>query len=660
MPKYGVHTIILEEAAAKVTDETIKNILTNHKGAALLGAIGPDLLFFSPEYKAFNFFVQFINNFRAVKKVFYEVKDAVLDVLAPIEEALETYGAPIVETVDTIEKILPMECLGDLIGDVKDAAAKMKSAVQNTLLAGFDEGVDIITDAVDVPSFSHKIFDDLFTPLHQMGKREWEWYWFDMLHYRNTGLFAKNLIRLADTDMKKAYALGYLSHVAADTVGHAFVNRIVCGPYRLHPQRHVIIENFIDSATYLDHYNKNPNKHMNAELLSAMVDDGVCKVHPESEYVESFNEELRDLIHDAFKATYPENPTTTGDTHPPRPGWLSKGDITKTFENFYVTSSILRDSYVEKPEGLDERYQDVADTLNDILSQFEAPPSPPDIGNTEFCFSWECVEHFFENVAEWMAYFGELAKWTFDTLVNALDLLLELACQAVIAVVRAVLYLVEYLCYELYQHMHFVLALNGYVCPDPSHAKEDPRGQVLLHTGKTVPTLTGSCNFASLPVVCNSAYPRQHDHLGDAVKPPGTPVEAPVTHFPQRASDHWASWYIKDAQWSPGIEEVVSLYAEAKDPTVSRNLANPNGADPQSLGNAVDFAAWMMEQSFTIKDFEDQVGAGAHPLSHVVFCNWDLDADRGYAYKQWYTTKNPSSVHTDLDETYLGETLSRG
>ncbi|MBU1168613.1 MAG: zinc dependent phospholipase C family protein [Proteobacteria bacterium] len=657
MPKYGVHSIIMEEAAAKSTAE-IKTLLQAYRGAALLGSVGPDLLFFSPEYKAFNFFIQMAHNLKYVKKIFGDVKDAINKVIEPIEEAIEEYAAPIVETIDTIETILPLSCLSGLVDDVKDAAGTLKSAIQDTLMTGVDGGIDLINDAVDIPSFSHSLFDDLFTPAHQFGKREWEWYWFDMLHYRNTGLFAKNLVKLATSDIQKAYALGYLTHVAADTVGHAFVNRIVCGPYRLHPQRHVIIENFIDSATYHDVYGVSVNKALNSDLLSAMETGGVCSVDDYSGYVESFNSEIRDLIYDAFKATYPEDPTTPGDTHAPRPGWLSKNELEKTFENFHVTLSILRDAYVEKPEGLDERYQDVADTLNDILSNFKAPPSPPDTGNTGFCLSLECVGHFLENVAEWMAYFGELAAWTFETIVNALDLLLELACEAAIAVVRAVLYLVEYLSYELYQHMHFVLSLNGYVCPEPTHAKDDPRGEVLLHTGKTARTLIGSCSLVQNPPVCTSAYPRQHDHMRDAVNPPDSATETPATFFPHSADDY-AQWYIRNAPWT-NMAETLTLYAEAKDPSESRFLANPNNPDSQSLGNAVDFSVWMMEQALEIKEQEQEIGAGAHPLSHIVFCNWDLDSDRGYGYKQWYTTKTPSTSPTDLDETFLDETLGRG
>ena len=654
MPKYGIHTMIVEDAAA-LSAEQVRALLQQHRGAALLGSIGPDLLFFSPEYGTFNFFMQLAHNLKHVKQMFGQILEAIDRVLQPIEDALEQVVEPIDEAVETVEKILPLECASGLVNDVKSASATFEKALRDTLLVGFDEGIDLIADAADLPGFSHALFDKLFTPAHQKGEREWNWYWFDMLHYRNSGLFAKNLVRLASSDIQQAYALGYLSHVAADVVGHAFVNRIVCGPYRLHPQRHVIIENFMDSYQYHLRRGASVNQAFYHDLLSSLEADGVCQVDDYSGYVQSFNPELRDLIHDAFRASYPELPTSKGDPHPPRPEFLSRQDIETTFINFHITMSYLRDAYVEKPEGLDERYARVADTLNDILANFEPPPSPPSIGNTGFCLQWECIEHFFEHVAEWMAYFAELAQWTFDTIVNALDLLLEIFCEATIAVVRAIMYLTEYLSYELYLHMHFILALNGYVCPEPTHARDDPRGEILVHSGYTAGVLLGSCNVTVNPPVCESAYPRRHDCSKPAVKPPDAALETPATFFPRCRTDDYPEYFISQAPWNQ-LEQTVRAYAEAPTPADTRLLANFNRPDARELGNAVEFSSWMMQQALQIKA-QEQTGE-THPLSHVVHCNWDLDADRGYGYKQWFTTRNPADV-SDLDETYLDEDLSR-
>lgn len=653
MPKYGIHSMVMSEAAVAAPAE-IKNLLQQHRGAALLGAVGPDLLFFSPEYGAFNFFVQLAHNLKGVKEAFGKVVRTIEDVIEPIEEAIEELAEPIDEAVETVEKLLPMECASGLVGEVKSAASTFEKSIHEVLLVGLDEGIDMVSDAADLPEFSHRLFDELFTPKHQQGRREWDWYWFDMLHYRNTGLFAKNLVKLATSDIQKAYALGYLTHVATDTVGHAFVNRIVCGPYRLHPQRHVVIENFMDSYQYYKRYGISVNKGLYSDLLDNLKDDGVCQVDEYSGHVQSFNSEIRDLLYQAFLDSYPHSPTTSTDSRPPRPEFLSPDDIVTTFENFHVVMSYLRDAHLEKPAGLDERYRQVADTLNEILSQFQPPPSPPAIGNSGFCLEWECVLNFFETIHDWMAYFAELVQWTIDTIVNALDLLLEMFCEASIAVVRAIMYLTEYLSYELYQRMYFVLALNGYVTPEPTHATDDPRGEALVHTALTADTLVEDCATTE----CHDpAYPRQHDCLQPAVKPPVAPVETPATPFPRYDQDDYPEWFITQAPWND-IEQAVKAYAEADTPANTRALASADNPQTVSLGNAVHFAGWMMEKALEVRAFEDASGR-MHELSHVVHCNWDLDADRGYGYKQWFTSKNPATEHDLADERYLREDLSR-
>ena len=49
-----------------------------------------------------------------------------------------------------------------------------------------------------------------------------------------------------DQNRQRAYALGYLTHLATDVTGHAFVNAISGGPFRTHWQRHHLVENHID------------------------------------------------------------------------------------------------------------------------------------------------------------------------------------------------------------------------------------------------------------------------------------------------------------------------------------------------------------------------------------------------------------------------------
>ncbi len=61
----------------------------------------------------------------------------------------------------------------------------------------------------------------------------------------------------------------------------------------------------------------------------------------------------------------------------------------------------------------------------------------------------------------------------------------------------------------------------------------------------------------------------------------------------------------------------------------------------------------MMDQALAIEQ-------GTCPWDEsVVHCNGDLDADRGYGYKQWCTDRNPSFEACLDDERYLGEDLVR-
>src|SRR5262249_50426179 len=47
-----------------------------------------------------------------------------------------------------------------------------------------------------------------------------------------------------------AFAMGWTSHCATDVTGHPFTNAKSGGPFRLHWQRHHLVENHMDAAAY--------------------------------------------------------------------------------------------------------------------------------------------------------------------------------------------------------------------------------------------------------------------------------------------------------------------------------------------------------------------------------------------------------------------------
>ncbi|HVG37743.1 MAG TPA: hypothetical protein VM870_00565, partial [Pyrinomonadaceae bacterium] len=86
---------------------------------------------------------------------------------------------------------------------------------------------------------------------------------FEFLRWHRTGDFALTLLNQATTNpdpkvgaRQRAFAYGYLSHMAASLTGEPFVNNITGGPYRTHWWRNRLVSNFIDSWTY-GYFNSN-------------------------------------------------------------------------------------------------------------------------------------------------------------------------------------------------------------------------------------------------------------------------------------------------------------------------------------------------------------------------------------------------------------------
>ena len=88
MPKYGIHYIVLDEMSKKlassssVKEKNMAKCITTHRAAANLGAIGPDLLFWAPDFEFVDGFRNFIKpliQLRETLKDIDEVVDAIKD-----------------------------------------------------------------------------------------------------------------------------------------------------------------------------------------------------------------------------------------------------------------------------------------------------------------------------------------------------------------------------------------------------------------------------------------------------------------------------------------------------------------------------------------------------------------------------------------------------
>jgi hypothetical protein len=211
-----------------------------------LGAIGPDIAALFPDFRP------------PIGSVIANVVDWYLEVWdvidAKVVEPWETYAEP------------ALTGFGDILNTFTgDTLHELGLVLQNL-------GVSVHTALVDLLARHDDWFGKLQSGVPQ-GIEESLFTWFDMFHYRRTSRFTQALFRNAGAHPTKseqftAFAVGWASHCATDVVGHSFVNAKCGGPYRLHWQRHHLIEGHMDAAVYDDqHHGAEPYGELDTAAL---------------------------------------------------------------------------------------------------------------------------------------------------------------------------------------------------------------------------------------------------------------------------------------------------------------------------------------------------------------------------------------------------------
>ncbi len=615
MPKYGIHHIVIQEAVPELyamgnsAAINAANVIQNEKPSALLGSVGPDLFFWGPDYEVVDKLYKLYKNIEEVvgiyNKVVQPIREIKDEIVEPVEDLVETL-AP--QTIELIRRLLR---------EIEEASSLFKSAVGTGLFAGVLDGANLLTDAAGIGSLSHQFFQ-MFVPDLQKNKNEKEWYWFDMLHYRRTGKFARNLVNGATRDRQKAYAFGYLSHIATDVTGHAYVNQIVGSAYRMNVHRHVTAENFQDTWKYARYYN---GESINQTLFARFG------------FPENLPSDIGDLLYNTFKTTY------EGFDHPKKlqqeDGFYTRDQIDETYEVFYKILKLMENMAVERPE---EPFSGVADVLADALDNFSPPPSPPSPSSSMCSFedifsfwitssSRECFEDFFEEIASWLNYLGELIVWSLETLRNLIDLLLTLLLSLPISVLLAILYGIQLLCYQIYRSARMVLSTNGFVMPEPDELNNS--------IARNLITLFPSCavNFKTFPSIGNPA----RNNLICPIPTAEQPTTAAAFH--PKTIDATPDRFISEEPFS---ERNLKMYArDAHNPVQTRSLHH----DQLSIGNSKDFTAWM------IRHANDPNITPS--IQELLYTDWNLDADRGYGYRTWRGNVPNHEPFTVEGEEYL-------
>jgi len=212
---------------------TLKAIAQSNPAYVALGAIGPDIFFLLPDFKP------------PVGSMIFKLASEIRELytwwddnfLGPYESAMGPIGNNAADELNALTGGLK-ERIEGIFGQ---AFSFLKDSILRFILQQYD-------------------FFGLLSSGVPAGFDEQTFFWSDMLHYRQTYHFAAALWKRAnnpavvadETDRArlKAFALGWMSHLATDVTGHAFVNQKAGGPYRLHWQRHHLVENHMDAQVY--------------------------------------------------------------------------------------------------------------------------------------------------------------------------------------------------------------------------------------------------------------------------------------------------------------------------------------------------------------------------------------------------------------------------
>ena len=461
-------------------------IIRKYPNYYALGAIGPDIFFLMPDFKGST--GNFIAKLAEWVIDFYDILDEKVlkpweDIVGPIEE-------------DQTEE------LSRLTGDLSNEIGK---------LANYASG--IITNAV--LGFATRLYDwfSIFGSGVAPGYDDKLFFWSDMFHYRNTNEFARDLFDRAVNfqytenggqpfkyqpggpagyEQGVAFALGWMTHIGTDVTGHAYVNEKSGGPYRLHWQRHHLVENHMDAFVYDDqHGSQERYNMMSISALHFWIQFN--KDHGYTPDYDLFNPasfpqyptgltardyfdrkkafdadseippELANFLLETMKVTfYDRHQPANNDDMPTHPMILSAiiptGDGRPDLDLMHTTYALL---YKFVKYTTTDYYKMPKPQPPDVFPNLD-PPMPPgssDDAPGESDDGWD----FWKALLAIFAWIIYLAEWIAYLVTILPAIIADLATYPA----RYVLYLFEEALYELWKAFRFLLVMEGFIMPEP-------------------------------------------------------------------------------------------------------------------------------------------------------------------------------------------------
>ncbi|MDD2178172.1 hypothetical protein OIN59_12070 [Acidovorax sp. D2M1] len=593
MPKFGTH-ILIAEIAAKRRPELFES--PDVGNSFRLGAVGPDLtlFLFDPFFTdrgvkdGFNEAIHVFSEIRSIKKTLNELAD---DLSKPIDDAADWVTGGLYPAIKSVtETAIEAAILALKLGlatsaspiNIKNPLAELyaKGLINPALLLDPKYlSKDFLVEATDNSGFPFRHFGHPFTddspwsgnPADNVASYS-KWWWMDLLHYRHTGTFAKNMLGAAKDPLTRAYAKGYLSHVAGDICGHPFVNSLVDGPFRNHAYRHLVLEGLADTWLW--------DQQGRGDIV-------VSKLHDRLALSPSDLDKVSGFLIDALRKTY--RPPMVPNQIPGNGGYPSKFDLRAAYEAMQLYLDMSTSDGLVRPTPPPDDPGELLDELQTLLSR-NTPSNPPSFNpNNPIDYLAALIGWFLKGVV-YIAMLATLPVAVMARLVNLAP--------------RWALYVIEMAIYFIVSAIRLMLALMGY-----GYASRDDFSNFGF-----IESLIRTKNTDVYPMK-STPKPKPPYYWLVTPRKLGAPREPNSTFVGPIPSGSTPYWMI-DSQntMHPDLfflQELMSAPTPKDTESILAYLQRKNG-----FGNAVDFYLALLEERLPIPDL-------------------DLDGDRGYASRPW-------------------------
>lgn len=588
MPQAGTHIVIAKRTAAAIADPKLDAQIK----ALQLGAIGPDLMLFlfdpAGRWPVFDATI--------------DVLLAIRDIEALLEDVESKALGPAADFADWITGGLSTQLnslIGTAMGALQNAMIMQLLPATNAVINNPFAGLGIPgvpnhpTITLNATPLAHvfRAFGHPYTHDPPFKRRTAapddydQWWWIDLLHYRRTGAFAQSLLKKAGHDpLLKAYATGYLTHVAGDICGHPYVNTVVGGPFRNHVVRHMTVEKVVDAWIW-NHFE---NEDLSRSRLHEHVDIGG-----------DFGA-VAQLLRECMDEVYIAQAPSLAPQH--FPGSLPSE------RNLHRAYAVLL------------QYLELSTTAK------HNPPVPPPGSPAElFAEIGASLGGTASNIAEAFNPSNEWWEWLLAPFIAALYgllLLFKLATLPVAVVVRAIAvaprwfaYFIENALYQFIQNARWTLAISGWGMPSSSDLAR-PFAQLCVHLP---PQRTGSGAFDfpfAQPLRSTPAFWLADPQELGAVLELGSARAGGVEScpYPKAATP---DVFVDGPGYDTGRDQLLHRFSDPQpmNANTTRGIEQETFSGSQ-FGNAVEFAQRILK--------------GKYPLA-----SFDLDADPGYGFLGW-------------------------